>query len=100
MFEHNNIIVRKQEKKAGPSGMSRHEAYHSPWLWHKQSWLTELKLSLIHELKDLLSNGEDLLSFTPAEFSARAQALYDSAGIRDLRLDNAWDVYEWMKARM
>ena len=38
--------------------------------------------------------GDALLEFTSAEFSARAQAAYDTLDITNLTIENVWNVFQ------
>ncbi|TFY75926.1 hypothetical protein EWM64_g8088 [Hericium alpestre] len=91
----NSQRMRKDRTKFGPSGMSRNEAFSLPQDWGGRNCLLPIDVNIIRDLKQELG-GDQLLDFTSAEFSARAQVAYDSLQITKLTFQNAWDVFNAM----
>jgi hypothetical protein len=86
-------MMRKDKMKPGPSGMSRNQAFSLPGDWNGRDCLLKIEdISVIKKLKEELG-GEELVSFSTPEFSARAQEAYDSLDIRDLAFENVWNVF-------
>lgn len=88
----NGVRMRKDNEKAGPSGMSRNEAFSLPENWGGRNCLLEVDMVIIRELKEAMG-GNEILDFVSAEFSQRAQAAYDTLDINDLNLENVWYVF-------
>lgn len=88
----NGVRMRKDKEKAGPSGMSRNEAFSSPASWGGRNCLLQVDMAIIQELKEAMG-GDDILDFVSMEFSQRAQAAYDTLGITDLNIENVWYVF-------
>jgi hypothetical protein len=84
--------MRKDNEKAGPSGMSRNEAFSLPESWGGRNCLLEVDMAVIAELKEAM-RGDGILDFVSAEFSQRAQAAYDTLGVNDLNIENVWYVF-------
>jgi hypothetical protein len=95
----NGVRVRKMREKPGPSGMSRNEAYSVPEKWGGRNCLIPVDLSLIREMKEQLG-GPGIMDFTSADFSKRAQAVYDTLHITKLSFQNVWDVFDAMYIRL
>ena len=95
----NGVRVRKMRNKPGPSGMSRNEAYSLPEKWGGRNCLIPVDLSLIREMKEQLG-GPDIMNFTSADFSQRAQMVYDTIQITKLSFQNVWDVFDAMYIRL
>jgi hypothetical protein len=94
----NGKLVRKDKTKAGPSGMSRNEAFSLPHLWDCCDCLLPLspeQLETVEELKEAMG-GEKLLEFVLEKFSERARQVYNGLNIRNLTSKNAWDVFHHM----
>jgi hypothetical protein len=100
MTEYNNRRIRKQAGKVGPHSMSRAFAYQFPEKWGGTDFLLPVDLELVRELKDIVSEGEDLLAFTSAEFSAQAEIIFANSGVTSITTSNAWAVYTWMRNQM
>ena len=88
----NGARMRKDNEKAGPSGMSRNEAFSLPENWGGRNCLLEVDVEIIRELKKAMG-GDEILEFVSAEFLQRAQAAYDTLGVVDLNLENVWYVF-------
>lgn len=88
----NGVRMRKDREKAGPSGMSRNEAFSLPASWGGRNCLLEVDMGIIRELKEAMG-GDEILDFVPVEFSQQAQAAYDTLGIHDLNIENVWYVF-------
>jgi hypothetical protein len=92
----NGCMMRKDQEKPGPSGMSRNQAFSLPEMWGGRDCLLKINdLSVIEGLKKELG-GDELVSFSTPEFSAHAQAAYDSLAIIDLTFENVWAVFTVM----
>ncbi|KAF8238077.1 hypothetical protein L208DRAFT_1375366 [Tricholoma matsutake] len=63
--------------KPGPSGMSHNEAYSLPHKWGGWQCLLNVDLDVIHEIKEFISNGEDMFHFplVTVEFERQAEEL-------------------------
>lgn len=88
--------MRKDNKKAGPSGCSRNEAFFLPQnfgLENKLLPLTNDQLKTVSEIKEFMG-GDALLSFVSPEFSEKAALAYMSLGVVELTIHNAWHVFE------
>ena len=88
----NGARMRKDNNKAGPSGMSRSEAFSLPESWGGRNCLLEVNMAVVRELKEAMG-GDEILAFVSAEFSERVQAAYDTLEIVDLNLQNVWYVF-------
>ena len=88
--------MRKDKAKAGPSGMSRNEAFSMPENWGGRNCLLPVDVNMIREIKEAMG-GDALLEFTTPEFSARAQAAYDTLAISELTLANVWYIFEALR---
>jgi hypothetical protein len=84
--------MRNDNEKAGPSGMSRNEAFSLPESWGGRNCLLKVDMTIIGELKEAMG-GDEILDFVSKEFSERAQAAYDSLGVDDLNIENVWYVF-------
>ncbi|TDL13749.1 hypothetical protein BD410DRAFT_817268 [Rickenella mellea] len=91
----NGARVRLDKTKPGPSGMSRNEAFSLPENWGGRDCLLPVDTEVIRAIKEHMG-GDALLEFTSAEFSARAQEVYDSLKIVNLSLENVWGVFTAM----
>ena len=89
----NGVRMRKDSKKAGPSGCSRNDAFS---LYHKyglSDCLLPIKnMGLIQELKTSMG-GDAILEFVSAEFSERAELAYATLEIEKLTMENVWVVF-------
>lgn len=75
--------------------MSRYEAFVLPHKWDGINCLLPVDVEVIREIKQAMG-GDELLEFTTREYRQKAQAVYDSLHIKNLTLDNAWDVFNAM----
>ena len=89
----NGACMRKDNDKIGPSGMSRNEAFSLPEQWGGRNCLLPVDVDVIREIKAKMG-GDALLEFTSAEFSAHAQAAYDTLDITNLTIENVWNVFQ------
>ena len=98
MESRNAYKSRLDRTKPGPSGMSRNEAYSLPHKWGGRQCLLGVDLDVVREFKEFISNGEDLLRFplVTAEFERRAEAVYQSLHIYELKLSNVWYIFRAM----
>ncbi|KIK76851.1 hypothetical protein PAXRUDRAFT_168580, partial [Paxillus rubicundulus Ve08.2h10] len=92
---HNGACMRKDKDKIGPSGMSRNEAFSLPEKWGGHNCLLSVDVNVVREIK-VKMGGNALLEFTSVEFSAHAQAAYDTLGITELTVENVWHVFHAM----
>ena len=72
--------------------MSRNEAFSLPESWGGRNCLLKVDMAIIRELKEAMG-GDKILEFVSAEFSQRAQAMYDMLGVMDLNIENVWHVF-------
>lgn len=93
----NGVVMRKQNDKLGPSGMSRDDAYFMPETWGSVNCLLPVDVQVVHQLKEELG-GESLTAFTSPEFSAKAElafeALQAAHGAITVERENAWIVFK------
>lgn len=87
--------MRKDVNKAGPSGMSRDQAFTLYEDWGGQNFLMPVDVSVIQSLKEHMG-GNSILEFVPAEFSSLAQEVYDGLHISKLTMQVVWDVFAAM----
>ena len=86
MESRNSYKSRLDRNKTGPSGMSRNEAFSLLHLWGGRQCLLDVNMDVIRELKDIISEGEDMFRFplvTP-QFEHDADDVYESLHIQDL----------------
>jgi hypothetical protein len=88
----NGARMRLDKTKAGPSGMSRNEAFSLPENWGGRDCLLPVDVNVIRELKEAMG-GDDILEFVSEEFAERAQAAYNSLHIRNLTAENVWYIF-------
>ena len=91
----NNILMRKQTEKPGPSGMSRDTAFSLPELWGGRNCLLPVDVAVVEQMKADMG-GDALIAFSTPEFTAWAEEVYDSLGIQELTKDNVWDIFTAM----
>jgi hypothetical protein len=90
----NGVRMRRDKKKAGPSGCSRNTAFSL----HENYGLVDCLLrisdmSVIHKLKEEMG-GDALLDFVPPEFGERAEGAYESLSIFELTFENVWEIFQ------
>lgn len=91
--ERNSYKSRKDNSKAGPSGMSRNNAFFMPESWGGKNCLLPVDLEVVREIKKELG-GDEILEFVSREFSDRAEAAYQTLGVQDLTFDNVWPIFK------
>jgi len=98
MDTRNAYKSRRNDTKPGPSGMSRYEAYTLPHKWGGRQCLLEVDLDVVREIKEFMSDGEDVFRFplVTVEFEKQAEVVYQSLGVRDLNLSNVWNIFDTM----
>jgi len=98
MDSRNSYRSRRDDTKPGPSGMSRNEAYSLPSSWGGKQYLREVDLDVVREIKEFMSNGEDMFRFplVTAAFEHEADKVYESLHIQELSLSNVWNVFRAM----
>jgi hypothetical protein len=85
--------MRKDNKKAGPSGCSRNDAFTLYQEHGLKDYLLPIdNMDLIRELKASMG-GDEILEFVPAEFSERAESAYITLEIEKLTMENVWVVF-------
>lgn len=89
----NGVRMRTDKHKPGPSGMSRNEAFAMPESWGGRDCLLPVDVNVVREIKEAMG-GDSLLEFTTMEFSAMAQAAYDTLHITKLTPENVWHVFQ------
>ena len=89
----NGAPMRKDKAKAGPSGMSRNEAFSMPENWGGRNCLLPVNVNVVREIKEAMG-GDSLLEFTTPEFTARVQKAYDTLGVSKLSLANVWHIFQ------
>ena len=88
--------MRKDNEKAGPSGCSRNDAFNLPesfGLTNRLLPLNDDQLTIVSEIMEAMG-GEALLDFVLPEFSVKCEAAYNSLGVAELTMQNAWHVFE------
>ncbi|KAF8900677.1 hypothetical protein CPB84DRAFT_1747345 [Gymnopilus junonius] len=96
MHKRNAQIIRKDKKKAGPSGCSRNDAFCLPAKYGLKNMLLPLndeQLEVVAEIKEALG-GEALLEFVPPEWSTKFEQAFLSLGVVDFNMQNAWHIFE------
>lgn len=98
MESRNAYKSRRDHSKPGPSGMSRNEAYSLPHKWGGRECLLNVDLDVVREIKEFISNGEDLFRFplVTVEFERQAEEIYQTLHVQDLTLSNVWNVFRMM----
>ena len=98
MEARNAFRSQLDHSKPGPSGMSRNEAYSLPHKWGGRECLLSLDMDVVREIKELMSNGEDVFRFplVTMEFEKKAEDIYQTLGIQDLTLSNVWHIFSTM----
>ncbi|KAF9530863.1 hypothetical protein CPB83DRAFT_919742 [Crepidotus variabilis] len=91
----NGARMRKDAQKAGPSGMSRNEAFSLYKTWGGRDCLLPVDCTPIKELKEELG-GETLLQFVSDEYALRAESVLDNLGVAQVTMQNVWDVFQDM----
>lgn len=84
--------MRKDTEKAGPSGMSRNEAFSLPQNWGGRDCLLPVNRDVVHELKEAMG-GDQILEFVSREFSERAEVAYNSLEVMNLTIENVWYIF-------
>ena len=78
--------------------MSCHEAYTLPHKWGGQQCLLEVDLDVVCEIKEFMSDGEDVFCFplVTVEFEKQTEVVYQSLGVQDLNLSKVWNDFHMM----
>ncbi|KAJ7075958.1 hypothetical protein B0H15DRAFT_805904 [Mycena belliarum] len=66
-----------------------------PEKWGGRDCLLPVDVEVVEQMKEDMG-GDALIAFSTPEFAERALAAYDSLGIQNLTLQNAWSVFEAM----
>ena len=85
--------MHRNRDKAGPSGMSRNDAFSLPESWGGRDCLLPIEVGPIRELKKAMG-GEEILQFVSSDYAERADAAYNGLGIAKLTFDNVWAVFK------
>jgi hypothetical protein len=96
MAKRNGQKMRKDNAKAGPSNCSRNDAFTMPEshaLDNKLLPLDDDQLKIVSELKTAVG-GAKLLDFVPPADSVQFEVAYDSLGVAELTMQNAWRIFE------
>jgi hypothetical protein len=96
MAKQNGQKMRKDNAKAGPSSCSRNDAFIMPEsqaLDNKLLPLNDDQLEIVSEIKRAMG-GDALLDFVSPEYSIQFEAAYDSLGVAELTMQNAWHIFE------
>jgi hypothetical protein len=93
MRERNSYKARKDNSKAGPSGMSRNTAFSLPEQWGGTNCLLPVDIEVIQHIKEEMG-GDELLEFVGRDFSNRAEAAYQALGVQKLSFENVWHVFK------
>jgi hypothetical protein len=86
--------MRKNDKKAGPSGMSRNDAFALYESWGGHNCL--LPIANCEPIKDMMEvlGGSSLLDFVPPDYAQEAEAALEKLGISEINMENVWDVFK------
>ena len=98
MSARNGAKTHKDNRKAGPSGVSRNNVFsmlEKYGLTDKLLRLNEDQLRIVAEIKTAMG-GDDLIAFVTRDFSTRADAIFATLGVEKLTMENAWAVFECM----
>lgn len=91
----NGTRIRKQDK-AGPSGMSRNQAYWSPESWNGQHCLLSVDIEYVERMKEKIVDNRDIP--TTVEFNDWARRTFHNLGLDfgALCFPTAWVVFRQM----
>jgi hypothetical protein len=95
MESRNAYRSRKDNKKAGPSGMSRNIAFSLPHTWGGKNCILPIDRDVVRQIKAEMG-GDDILAFVDRDFADRAETAYESLGIVDLNFNNVWSIFSRM----
>lgn len=89
--------MRKDAKKAGPSGCSRNEAFSLHEKFGLRNCLLPLDdaaIEVVREIKAYIGGHDgSILNFVSSEFSERCEEAYNTLGITRLTMENVWHVF-------
>jgi hypothetical protein len=84
----------RDNSKAGPSGLSRNDAFSLPSRWGGKNCLLPIQnLDVIRELKEAMG-GESLLHFVTPDFAACAERAYEQLSVTELTMQNVWYIFK------
>ncbi|KAG6872116.1 hypothetical protein C0995_012856 [Termitomyces sp. Mi166 len=90
----NNHVMRKDTNKKNPSGVAPNVVIALPEKYGGENCLQEVDTSISPELIEAIQEEEeDVLEFCTLEYSAKAQAAFDSLRIEALTFLNVWSVF-------
>jgi len=87
--------MHKDNENAGPSVCSWNEGFFLPQnfgLVDKLLPLNDDELNIVSEIKEFMG-GDMLLTFASPEFSEKAELAYQSLGVAELTIHNAWHIF-------
>ena len=96
MAKRNGQKMRKDNAKAGPSNCSQNDAFTMPESQGLDNMLLPLddnQLKIVSEIKCAMG-GDALLNFVSPEYSIQFEVAYDSLGVAELTMHNAWHIFE------
>ncbi len=85
--------MRKDTQKAGPSGMSRNDAFTLFESWGGKNCLLSIDYAPIKAMKEALG-GESILDFVSVDYAQQAEVVYNNLGIIRLNMENVWTVFQ------
>jgi hypothetical protein len=91
----NSHVIRLDRTKLNPSGVSPNIAYELFEDYGGENCLQPVDSDIIRGLMEEIG-GEDLILFVSREYAAKAQTIFDTLGVHDLTVQNAWHVFSVM----
>ena len=89
----NGVRMCKDAKKAGPSGISRNDAFALYESWGGRNCLLPIANCMpIKDMMDILG-GSSLLDFVPPDYAQRAEAALKQLGISEINMGNVWEIF-------
>lgn len=95
MESRNAYRSRKDNKKAGPSGMSHNIAFSLPHTWGGKNCILPIDQDVVRQIKAEMG-GDDILAFVDCDFADQAETAYESLGIVNLNFNNVWSIFSRM----
>ena len=98
MSARNGVKPRKDDKKAGPSGVSRNDVFSMPEKYGLKNMLLPLnkaQLKIVAEIK-MAMGGEDIIAFVPRDFADRDEAILATLKVSKISMEIEWEVFECM----
>lgn len=88
----NSARIRKDNKKALPSGTNSNHIYSFPGKYDMQDCRIPVDIRVIKEIKEELG-GESLLDFVSPEFAEHANIAFHILGAPKLTGENIWSIF-------